>query len=180
MPVVGVDWYDAYAYASWAGKKLPTEIQWEKAARGTEGYIYPWGNEWLPNLTNYVETCFGVTVQDLDTWEEVLRQYSDKHPVMPVVPVGKSPDAASPYGVLDMAGNIWEWTRTNFYTKKDMDPFFNKRNIYEFMNKPSAFPVIRGGCCTSLPEMLRTFYRGKDLLTDRHFEIGFRCIVEVE
>ncbi len=178
FPVTGIDWYDAYAYAGWLGKQIPSEIQWEKAARGTKGYEYPWGNEWRDGLVNSVETTFGIRIETLDQWEEVLRSVSAERPVRPLWPVGFQREADSPYGVGDMAGNVWEWTRTNFFSRQPMDPFFHNREVLEFTNRPEAFPVIRGGCWTSLPEMMRTFYRGKDLLTDRHFEIGFRCVVE--
>lgn len=179
-PVTGIDWYDAYAYAAWHGKKLPSEVQWEKAARGVDGRDYPWGNEWKPEAANYFESAFEQPFEDLAQWEEVLRTVSDSSPRAPVWPVGSRPAGNSPYGVSDMAGNVWEWTATNFISREPMDPYVKGREILSYTNRPASFPVIRGGCWTSLPEMLRTFYRGKDLLTDRHFEIGFRCIAEAE
>jgi serine/threonine-protein kinase len=86
-PVVFVDWFDARAFCGWAGGRLPTEAEWEKAARGVDGKIYPWGDA-RPNrkLCNH-NLFFGDTLE-----------------------VGHHPDGASPYGVLDMAGNVWEWT----------------------------------------------------------------------
>jgi iron(II)-dependent oxidoreductase len=178
MPVVGIDWYDAYAYAAWRGKKLPSETQWEKAARGVDGRDYPWGNEWRKELVNHVENVYECPIETLEQWRDVLRTTSDTIPARPLWEVGSQPGNASPYGALDMAGNMWEWTRTNFFTHEDMDPFFRAYTPEEFMNRRDAFVVIRGGCWTSLPEMTRTYYRGKDLFTDRHFEIGFRCVVE--
>ena len=91
LPAIVLEWEDAVAYAEWAGKRLPTEAEWEKASRGTDGRIWPWGSEWDGSKLSGND---GTGLED---------GYKE------TAPVGQFPQGASPFGALDMAGNIWEW-----------------------------------------------------------------------
>jgi iron(II)-dependent oxidoreductase len=185
IPVTGVTWWDAMAYARWVGKRLPSEVEWEKAARGDDGRRFPWGNKFSADRGNNGTTP---------------------------LPVGSKPEGASPYGLVDMAGNAAEWTATPYApypaleavlptefggasgaiapAKKtesptrsvpEIDPtdprlaFFTREELADVRPR-----VYRGGSYNSYAQFLRCANREKEDPGAHWPNLGFRCAADVD
>ena len=164
-PIVNVSWEDADKYVKWAGASLPTEAQWEKAARGTDGHAFPWGNEWDPKRCVHSNKVWG----DKKATEAV----------------GSHTNGVSPYGVMDMAGNVWNWCSDWFaedYYKTS--PASNPTGALGYVDTPkgrnwSLFRTVRGGAwCLCDPKDFRTTNRDWASYPDyKGNDVGFRCVL---
>lgn len=149
MPVTGVTFEEAQRYCAWVGGRLPTEPEWERAARGGRGHRFPWGRLYNPRLANHGRSPTGP---------------DDEDGYALAAPVGSFPDGASPHGLLDMAGNAWEWTAS---APADDDVGLG--------SDASVYRVVRGGSWAHPPELMRVTHRVWVPTGEHRSDLGFRC-----
>jgi eukaryotic-like serine/threonine-protein kinase len=164
-PVIYASWNDATSYCSWANRRLPSEAEWEKAASWDEKnqlkYKFPWGDDFVYSLLNFCDKSCAFNHTNT-SWDD---GYSDTSPV------GNYPSGASPYGALDMVGNVWEWVN-DWY---DSSYYSNSPSSNPPGPESGQYRMLRGGSWFDDVSVVQTFNRILQEPSTSYYHFGFRC-----
>lgn len=175
-PAVLVTWFGAMEYARWVEFDLPSEAQWEKAARGTDGREYPWGNIYDPSVTNTADRWLGRLIENQTIWDSMFYQNGQgeawlaSHPL----PVGAIPGGESPYGCEDMVGNVAEWCAT-WYLENAYALYAEDKLDFSAKIAPTNFKCMRGAGRYGYADISRCACRRRREPATVSENLGFRC-----